>query len=1129
MAPPVQPFASNFGFLGDHDALLLQLALTAEKSFVPDPNTTLVKLRQLGEALAKDIAARIGIEADRQTRQLDLLRQIDLRLRLDRSVTDAFHQLRRLGNSAAHDFSSASHKDALNGLRVAWALAVWFHRTFGGDKAKGFDPGKFLKPEDPSRQVRELEERIRLLEAQQQRTAERLRVAEQLKAAEALRAEAERLRAQEMAEDSAIWEQLAQEHEEALKTLTSEFEAAKGAQAETFNAQTVDVQAAAIRAIESSPLDPSEEETRVLIDRDLVEAGWEADSINLDYRKGARPAPNTFRAIAEWPTQGGRADYVLFDGLTPVAAIEAKKRVTDVYGAVDQAKRYARDFEAREVCEPDPVGWGEYRLPLVFATNGRPYLQQLERRSGIWFMDVRQDDNPRRVLQGWYSPLGLRAYLKQNRAEAEQRLGGMGFSFDFPLRPYQREAIEAVEAAIGSGRSNCLVAMATGTGKTKACIALVYRLLKSERFRRVLFLVDRSALGEQAANAFNETRMENLQTFADSFGIKELGERVPQEDTMVHIATVQGMVKRILYSDERPSVDQYDCIVVDECHRGYLLDRELSDTELTFRDQSDYVSKYRQVIDYFDAVKIGLTATPALHTVNIFGDPVFTYSYPEAVIDGYLVDHEPPIRIKTRLSEEGIHFGAGEEVQVYGAGQLEIFRTPDELDFDVSQFNRQVLNDNFNREVCRQLVQRIDPYLPEKSLIFCATDSHADTVVDLLKQEYEAYMGGVEDDAVAKITGQSDRPLHLIRRFKNDRWPNVAVTVDLLTTGIDVPAICNLVFLRRVNSRILYEQMLGRATRRCDEIAKEAFHIYDAVGLYDSLQAVSTMKPVASDPNLTFVRLAEEMRRSDAPELQEHARNQFLAKLNSKRRHLPPEKLEAFETIAGASPEAFVRQLKAMSLPHVAEWFTRNPALAELLDARAPGGGRPVVISNHEDELVAIEHGYGEGQKPEDYLRAFERYIRENSNRLPALQVVIQRPWELTRSDLKALALELDRHHFREQDLKVAWHALKNEEIAARIIGFIRQAAIGEALVPWEERVDRALETLLVLQSWKTPQQNWLRAISKQMKATTIVDRQSLDEGAIRDELGGRKRADKLFEGKADEVLERFNRALWGA
>ena len=238
-----------------------------------------------------------------------------------------------------------------------------------------------------------------------------------------------------------------------------------------------------------------------------------------------------------------------------------------------------------------------------------------------------------------------------------------------------------------------------------------------------------------------------------------------------------------------PAVDQYDCIVVDECHRGYLLDRELSDTELDFPQYDDYISKYRRVLDYFDAVKIGLTATPALHTTQIFGAPVFTYSYREAVIDGYLVDHEPPIQINTdaldrRHQLEGRRGGRRSTTR---RNQIELFTTPDEINIEVEDFNRKVITETFNRVVCEYLASELDPSSRQKTLIFCVTDAHADLVVDLLKKAFGKQYGSVEDDAVIKITGAADKPLQLIRRYKNERNPNVAVTVDLLTTGIDVP------------------------------------------------------------------------------------------------------------------------------------------------------------------------------------------------------------------------------------------------------------------------------------------------------------------------------------------------------
>ena len=193
--------------------------------------------------------------------------------------------------------------------------------------------------------------------------------------------------------------------------------------------------------------------------------------------------------------------------------------------------------------------------------------------------------------------------------------------------------------------------MATGTGKTRTCIGLVYRLLKTRRFRRVLFLVDRSALGHQATGALKDMRLENQQTFTDIFDIKELGDIEPEPDTRMQLATIQSMVARIIGPhDEKseariPPVDAYDCIVVDECHRGYLLDRELSDHEMTFRDEADYISKYRRVLDHFDAVKIGLTATPALHTSEIFGEPTFEYSYREAVMlsERFVLEADLPV------------------------------------------------------------------------------------------------------------------------------------------------------------------------------------------------------------------------------------------------------------------------------------------------------------------------------------------------------------------------------------------------------------------------------------------------------------------------------------------------------
>lgn len=261
--------------------------------------------------------------------------------------------------------------------------------------------------------------------------------------------------------------------------------------------------------------------------------------------------------------------------------------------------------------------------------------------------------------------LGRTPVLKQDVQAAEEALREAATD-PLPLRDYQRNAVEAVEDALLGGQRAVLVAMATGTGKTGTAVAMLYRLLRARYFRHILFLVDRNALGEQAEGSFDTLPLEGIHTFSDIYEVAPV-DRPADDDTRLDIATVQGMVKWVLYADstEALRVDAYDCIVVDECHRGYALDRELSEAELTFRNEADYVSKYRRLIEYFDAVKIGLAATPAQHTTEIFGRPVYQYSYRQAVIDGWLVDHEPPTRIVTHLSEDGITWRAGERVQVY--------------------------------------------------------------------------------------------------------------------------------------------------------------------------------------------------------------------------------------------------------------------------------------------------------------------------------------------------------------------------------------------------------------------------------------------------------------------------------
>lgn len=1100
---------------------LVRLGMLAERYFADDPNTAILKLRQLAELLAQLVAARVGLYTSREEAQYDLLRRLQEQGILPRDIAQLFGEVRRAGNAASHAIVG-DHRTALAVLKITWQLGIWFHRTFSN---AAFKPGPFVPPTPPKDESEELRaEFLTLSNALAEYQAAHQDVSERLASTEAKLREAK--------DEQAFWEQMAVEAEQAKAALAQKLsmDQAQGlAQPKATVAAFVTAATTAASAVELDEAD-----TRKLIDEQLRDVGWSADSATLSFAKGSRPEKGKNLAIAEWPTASGPADYVLFVGLIPAAAVEAKRKNIDVSSALQQAKRYSRTFKSDEGLVSPGGPWREFQIPFVFSSNGRPYLRQLATRSGTWFCDLRNPENLGHALDGWYTPEGLVALLKRDEGRAHEQLKIEPFNYGFPLRHYQQAAIQAVEAAISQGQREMLLAMATGTGKTKTCIALIYRLLKAQRFRRVLFLVDRSALGEQAANAFKDTRMESLQTFADVFGIKELDDQRPDSDTAVHVATVQGLVQRVLYPSESalpPSVDQYDCIVVDECHRGYLLDRELSDTELGFRNFDEYISTYRRVLDYFDAVKIGLTATPALHTTQIFGVPIFNYGYREAVIDGYLVDHEPPVQINTQLSTGGIVWRVGEQVAVYNArqNQVDLFTTPDEIRIDVEDFNRKVITESFNRVVCEYLAGELDPSSRQKTLIFCVNDAHADLVVDQLKKAFAKQYGSVEDDAVLKITGAADKPLQLIRRYKNERSPNVAVTVDLLTTGIDVPEICNLVLLRRVNSRILFDQMLGRATRLCEEIGKEAFRVFDAVKIYEALQNVTAMQPVVVNPFITFTQLSRELGEVATNEERGLVRDQFIAKLQRKKRHLSDSQARDFETRAGMPPDAFIRQLRTMALPDIAAWFTQNPDLGEILDRRGYGQSTPTYFSVHEDTFLGTERGYGNAKKPEDYLKEFSAFIRSRGNEIPALVTVLTRPRELTRKQLRELALELDRAGYSEASLSTAWREMTNQDIAARIVGYIRQAAIGDALVPYEQRVDRALQRMLGSRSWTTPQRQWLQKIAAQTKTNLIVDRAALDDPDLlfKREGGGFARLDRIFAGELQLVLDTFNDSLW--
>lgn len=1077
---------SNFEFLSRYWPALAQIGAAAESYVYSDANACLYKLGMFGERLILEIFAFEHIKEpsidNTHANRIRLLKREGL---IPKKIDDILYALRKTRNDAVHA-GADSVEDAKTLLSMTYNLAVWFMEVYGD---WGYIAPAFVMPEnvvqpDYESIIKEQEEKIAALSKQVEAVST------------------------------------------AASTKTSKERAEKGETA-------------------SESMELSEAETRYLIDEQLRKFGWEVDTNTLRYSKGTRPQKGRNLAIAEWPTdsavgKNGYADYALFVGLKLVGIVEAKKAAIDIPSVIDhQCKEYAKGIKG-EHQEYIINQWGVYKVPFVFATNGRKYLKQIETKSGIWYLDLRSGANAPKALQGWISPQGLVEQLEKDIAAANAALQNTPFDLlrdpdGLNLRKYQINAIEAAEQAVIDGKQTVLLSMATGTGKTRTILGMIYRFIKSDRFKRVLFLVDRTALGEQAEDVFKEVKIEELMTLDSIYNIKGLDEKEIDRETKIHIATVQSLVKRILYpeGDTMPSVTDYDLIVVDEAHRGYILDKEMSETEMLYRNQDDYISKYRTVIEYFDAVKIALTATPALHTTEIFGKPVFNYSYREAVIDGYLVDHDAPHNIRTKLRVEGIKYEKGEQLAIYDPVTGEVLNSAeleDDMKFEIDTFNRQVITENFNRTVLNEIAWDLNPDGQGKTLIYAVDDNHADLIVKILKEIYAE--GGVDNDTVMKITGSvaggnKKKISEAIKRFKNESLPKIVVTVDLLTTGIDVPEITTLVFMRRIKSRILFEQMLGRATRLCPSIGKTHFEIYDPVGVYESLQDVSNMKPVVTNPSTSFEDLMKGLEVATTDEQLAYQINLIVAKLQRKRRNISEKALEQFANLTGSKDlGAFAEHLNSSTIKEATAELLGHREAFSVLDKDRPHSKSPRIIDNHPDVVIDHTRGYGEGQKPEDYLEAFKDFINNNMNAIAALRMVCTRPSELTREALKSLKLELDRHDFTEKQLNSAWNEMTNQDIAADIIAFIRQQALGSALVGHEQRVKHAFAKLRMNHEFNKTQLDWLKRIEKVLLEESVLDEQIFEVGAFKN-AGGFTIIDRRFGGKLREIMTELNEYLY--
>ncbi|OSY88528.1 hypothetical protein WH52_07200 [Tenacibaculum holothuriorum] len=1078
---------TNFNFLKENYLNLFQLVVLAERNCYIDPSTTLSKLRILTEKLASILIDFEQLEEPYDKKQISRLALLANKSDTPLEVISIFHTIRKSGNKASHS-GEGTQAEARYMLRQAYYLTKWFIEVYENeDVYSDYEiPQESWFTNEDSRAT-ELEQQIELLKNEVYNYKQKIKEQTQLSA-----------EAKEQRKERA--------YTKARKT------------------------------------EETEAETRDRIDKQLRDAGWECDTQTLNSKtKKTLPQKGRKIAIAEWKCGTKWADYALFNGLKLIGIVEAKKHIKNVMSDLQQAKHYSEVISiTNNINFPEHTNSNNYKVPFLFSTNGKPYLEQFKTASGIWFWDARDQKNIAKPLPNWFSPRDLIEKLNYDENKGIEKLKNTDYDLlsdpnGLSLRTYQIDAIKAVENKILSDteEKRALLAMATGTGKTRTMIGMCYRLIKSGCFRRILFLVDRRMLGKQASDAFKEVHVEGLQTFAQIYDLQDLKDKTAELDTKIHFATVQSMVQRIAYSDTPPSVGDYDCIVVDEAHRGYTLDKEMDYEEVLLRDQLDFQSKYRMVLDYFDAYRIGLTATPALHTKEIFGNPVFTYSYRKAVVEGYLIDFEPPYVFQTTLSKEGIVWNKGDEVKIYDPEENQIKDigvTEDEIKVEITGFNRKVITENFNRVILNELISTygILPENKDKTLIFAATNAHADTIVKLLYEEYAELGEAVDANAIVKITGDVYNREDLLRKFKNDQYPSIVVTVDLLTTGIDVPNISNLVFLRRVNSRILYDQMIGRATRRCDDIGKEVFKIYDCVGVSEIMAKEQVMKPVAPLVTKTFANLIEEIAVIEDEYSKEAKLDRIIAKIQRKVSSFSEQQKEQFQTLAGEpTVRDFAQKLKSIDLQNLDKAIEEHSHLWEFLDReKGRGINYTTLYSNHEDKVEEVTRAYDKSLKPIDYIESFTEFVTNNRNKITALNIVCTKPSSLTRKDLKELRLILDTEGFNKNKLNTAYKEVTNTEIIADIIAHIRTSALGENLISHKERISNAVTKLKTTHNWNQIQLKWLAKIEAQLQKETIITLEDLNKPPFSVD-GGLKRLDKVFKNETAEIIKELNEYLY--
>ncbi|MCE7910757.1 MAG: restriction endonuclease subunit R [Candidatus Brocadia sp.] len=917
-----------------------------------------------------------------------------------------------------------------------------------------------------------------------------------------------------------------------------------------------------------------EQIARDLIDKQLTACGWliqKKNQVNLHAGIGV--------AVREYLTDAGVADYVLFVDEKPVGVIEAKRE--------EEGHRLTiHEIQSEGYASAKLKYLNNEKLPFVYESTG-----EVTR-----FTDFR-DPKPRsRPVFSFHRPETFREWRKRSKSFR-------GSLSDLPALPVERlrdcqvTAINNLETSFKDNRPKALVQMATGSGKTYTAITFIYRLLKYTHARRILFLVDTKNLGEQAEQEFMAYQPnDDNRKFTELYGVHRLKSSNIPTDSQVYISTIQRLysilkgteleegaeeenpnerswqpkeVPPVEYNEKLP-VEFFDVVVIDECHRSIY-------------------NLWKQVLEYFDVFQVGLTATPDQRTVAYFDQNLVSeYPHEIAVVDGVNVGYDVFL-IDTRITQQGATFWKGVYVEhrerLNRKKRLEL-QDEDEA-YTAQQLDRDVVNPNQIRTIIRTFKEHLPEIFPDryngegefeapKTLIFAKTDSHADDIIQIVREEFAE-----GNHFCKKVTYKAvEDPKSVLAQFRNEYYPRIAVTVDMIATGTDVKPLECLLFMRDVKSRNYFEQMKGRGTRTVhfDDLkkvspsakyTKDHFVIVDAIGVTRSLKTDS--RPLEKKPGVPlkdllaaiavgareeelFTSVANRLTRLEK-QITDKEKIQFSAKANGKTvSQVAKELLNAFnpDTLEdlrarverenpGAAPvvkEEKYNHLQAELQNNAAKVFTGE--LNEYIENVRKAHEQKIDMQNP-DTVINVGWDSDNKTKAETLVRDFKTWIEQHKDEIIALQIFYAQPYrrrELTYAMMKDVLerLKAEKPVLAPMQVWRAYEQLektngspRNELIA--LVSLIRKVSgVDKTLMAYDKTVDKNFQNWVFKKQagalkFTEEQMQWLRMIKDHIATSIHLDADDLDYTPF-DAAGGKGKMYQLFGDRMNEIINELNEAL---